>query len=109
MANSYNTMPIRLDTDMASFFSGQTLQAQPFGLRVWKVMLVSGASAPTAGTVTITEPNSGITLLPIDVPTGSIANQNVYNDNPTQLLQWRDFAVTGLTATGTVLYVWYRA
>jgi hypothetical protein len=108
MANSYNTIPIRLDTDTASWFSGQTLQAQRFGLRVWKVMLVGGGAAPTAGSVTITEPNSGITLLSINVPTGSTANQNIYNDNPTQLLQWRDFACNGLTATGTVLYVWYR-
>jgi hypothetical protein len=100
-------MPIRMDTD-ATWSQIQTLQAKPFGLRVWKVMLVGGAS-PSTGPVTITEPNSGITLLQIQVPATPTAGQTIYNDNPTQLLQWRDFAVTGLTATGTVLYVWYRA
>jgi hypothetical protein len=109
MANSLNSMPITVDTDLASFGAGQTLQSKPFGIRVWKMALVATTST-TAGTVTITEPNSGIPLAaPMVVPAGSATGTILYYDNPTQLLQWRDFAVTGLTATGTRLFVWYRA
>lgn len=108
MANSPNTQPIVMDTDAASWNAIQTLQTARFGLRVWKVELVA-ASSTSAGTVTVTEPNSSIPLLPpIAVAATSAAGTIIYNDNPTQLLQWRDFAVTGLTATATKLFVWYR-
>jgi len=108
MANSPNTQPITIDTDTTSWFSLQTLQTQRFGLRVWKIALVATAST-TAGTVTVTEPNSGIALLaPMVVPSASAVGTVLFTDNPTQLLQWRDFAVTGATATGTRLFVWYR-
>jgi len=108
MANNYNSMPISLDTDIASFGAAQTLQSKPFGIRVWKIGLYSVGTS-TAGTVTVTEPNSGIALLgPMVVPASATAGTFLYYDNPTQLLQWRDFAVTGLTATGTRLLIWYR-
>jgi hypothetical protein len=108
MANNYNSLPITLDTDTNSWFSGQTLQKERFGLRVWKIALYANAST-TAGTVTVTEPNSGIPLIaPMAVPAASVAGTVLYYDNPTQLLQWRDFKATGLTATGTTLMVWYR-
>jgi hypothetical protein len=38
------------------------------------------------------------------------ANSILVTDEPTDAagdLLWRDFAVTGLTATGTKLYLWY--
>lgn len=108
MANVYNSMPIALDTDVASFFAAQTLQKQIFGLRVYKISLVAAAGT-TAGNVTITEPNSGIALYePIAVAASLTAGATVVTDNPTYPLQWRDFAVTGLTGTGTRLYIWYR-
>lgn len=108
MANNYNSMPILITTDTASWFSGQTLQTQRFGLRVWKIALVAGAGA-SAGTVTVTEPNSGIPLIaPMVVPATPAVGTIIYYDNPTQLLQWRDFAVSGATATGTQFFVWYR-
>jgi hypothetical protein len=84
------------------------MQSKPFGIRVWKIALVA-AAATTAGTVTITEPNSGIPLTaPMLVPAGSATDTVLFYDNPTQLLQWRDFKVTGVTATGTRLFIWYR-
>lgn len=108
MANVYNSMPISLDTDMASFFAGQTLQAQRFGLRVYKIAVVAAAGT-TAGNILITEPNSGIALYePIAVPASLTAGAGVLTDNPTYPLQWRDFAVSGLSATGARLLVWYR-
>lgn len=108
MANNLGSMPIQVDTDLASFSNSQTLQAKPFGIRMWKIALYT-VGVSIAGTVTITEPNSGIPLLaPMVVPAGSAAGTLLFYDNPTQLLQWRDFNVTGLTATGTKLLIWYR-
>lgn len=108
MANNLNSMPISVDTDLASFGAAQTLQATPFGLRVWKIALYAGASA-AAGTVTITQPGTGISLYPpIVVPATPAQGTIILNDNIQQLLTWADFAVTGLTATKTVLMVWYR-
>jgi len=109
MANSLNSLPITVDQDLASFGAAQTLQTAPFGLRVWKIALSVSAATSSAGTVQVTEPNSGIPLLaPMLVPAASPIGTVLYYDNPTQLLQWRDFAVTGLTDTGTKLFVWYR-
>lgn len=108
MPNNLNAMPILVTTDIASFFAGQTLQTQRFGLRVYKIALV-GSATVTAGSVTITEPNSGIALYPpVNVTASTALGTLIFEDNPTYPLQWRDFAVTGVTATGTQLYVWYR-
>lgn len=109
MANSLGTMPLTVDTDLASFGAAQTLQHTPFGIRVWKLALVVSAATSSAGTVQVSEPNSGIPLLaPMVVPAASTIGTVLFFDNPTQLLQWRDFSVSGLTATGTRLMIWYR-
>lgn len=109
MANSLNSLPISVDQDLASFGAAQTLQSTPFGIRVWKLALVVSATTSSAGTVQVSEPNSGIPLLaPMVVPAASPTGTVLFFDNPTQLLQFRDFAVTGLTATGTRLFLWYR-
>jgi hypothetical protein len=108
MPNTPNSMPATFDTDFTSFFAIQTLQAQIFGLRVWKIALYT-VGVSVAGTVNITDPNDNTQLLaPMAVPAGSAAGTVLFFDNPTQLLQWRDFKITGLSATGTRLMVWYR-
>lgn len=109
MANQPNNMPATFDTDLVSFGAAQTLQHTPFGIRVWKLALVVAAATSTAGTVQVSEPNSGAPLLaPMVVPAASPVGTVLYFDNPTQLLQMRDFGVTGLTSTGTRLMLWYR-
>lgn len=110
MANSYNSLPIVLDTDFTSFKSHQTLQTPGFGIRVYKLALVvlhGGASS--AGVVTITDPNDSTVLYPtMPVSVSTPADTIIFTDNIDTQLQWRDFSVTGLTATGTKLLVWYR-
>jgi|SRR6185437_6723751 len=111
MPNSYNTMPIVLTADITSFRAAQTLQTQAFGLRVYKLALAVGSGgASSAGTVTITAPSDSIALYPpLPVSASAPAKTILFTDNlDDQELQWRDFAVTGLTATGTALYIWYR-
>lgn len=110
MANVYTSMPLLLNVDMANWAAVSTaLQAQPFGLRVWKIAL-NALTTTSAGTVTVTDSVSGISLLaPMVVAAGSTAGSALFFDNPTQLMTWpAKFAVTGLTATGTQLLVWYR-
>lgn len=108
MSNQPNAMPIALDAD-ATFSAIQTLQAKPFGIRVWKIALYV-VSTSVSGTVTITDPNDNTILLaPMVVPASGAAGTLYFYDNPTQLLQWRDFKVVGLTATATRLLIWYRA
>lgn len=111
MSNSVNTLPIVLTADITSFRAAQTLQTQAFGLRVFKLSLVVGSGgASSAGTVTITAPSDSIALYPpLSVSASTPAKTILFTDNlDNQQLDWRDFAVTGLTATGTALYVWYR-
>jgi len=108
MANSYTTQPIVLDTDITSF---RTAANVANGIKVQKLILVVGTgSAGVAGAVTITLPSArgGSALYaPILVGTQA-ANTTILNDNPYSdaILTWTDFAVTGLTATKTVLYIW---
>lgn len=104
-------MPVTLTTDFVSFKANQTLQTPGFGVNIFKIALVVAAGgASSAGTVVITEPNSGIALYPtMPVAVSTPANTIIFTDNlASRQLQWRDFSVTGLTATGTVLYLWYR-
>jgi len=113
MANLPNNLPITLDTDIASWRAAQTLSSNPYatGQRIVKISLVVAANTSSAGTVSITDPNSGQVLYPPQVVSASVPVGSVlYTDNlDSQALQWRDFAVAGLTATGTRLYIWYRA
>lgn len=113
MSNSYNTQPIVLDTDTTSWRQNQTLVSQSSnalaGIRPFKITL-EAASATSAGTVTITAPSDGTPLYaPLSVSAAVPASTIIYSDNLTQPLTWRDFAATGLTATATKLYIWYRA
>jgi hypothetical protein len=110
MANNYNSMPVVIDTDITNWGTSQTLQTKPFGLRVYKIALYVGAATSSAGTVTVTEPNTSINLVtPMIVAASTTQNTTVYSDNPTQhLLFPSNFAVTGVTATGTKLLIWYR-
>lgn len=112
MGNSYNSMPVVIDTDMTvGWRASQTLQAQPgSGFRVTKIELVA-ASATSAGTVTIVDPVDNTVLYPpIGVAAALAAGTSVVNnDLPNASLAFRDFKATGLTATATKLYIWYRA
>jgi len=113
MANLYNQMPIQLDTDIASYRAAQTLVAPtsnvPTNVNVWKLVLQVNATS-VAGTVTITKPSDGTNLFPpMPVAAGATAGSILYLDEPNSLMNWADFAVTGLTATSTRLWLWYRS
>lgn len=108
MANSFNTFPMTLDTDFVSY---RATDPSFTGLRITKLMLVAGAAAATAGVVTITNPIGGANLYPPIVVGTQAAHVVIVNDqstDPMGTLTWQDFTITGLTATGTILYLWYK-
>jgi hypothetical protein len=114
MANSYNSLPILVDTDISTGWrANQTLSSNTYatGLRIVKIALVVSSATSSSGTVTITDPNDNTKLYPpLQVAAGVAQNAILYTDNlDSQSLQWRDFNVTGVTATGTRLFIWYRA
>jgi hypothetical protein len=107
MANSLATRPLIIDTDFDSY---RTAASALQGVRVLKLALVVGTSAVSvAGTVTITASDGSTLYPPLPVSGGLAATTIIYVDNPTaptSSLTWKDFAVTGVTATKTVLYLW---
>jgi hypothetical protein len=106
MSNTYTTGPMVITTDFSNY---RTSAGVSSGVRILKLMLVVAGSTATAGQVTITLPSNSQALYPpINVTTSNVAYSIVLNDNLTgqAILSWQNFAVTGVTATGTVLYLW---
>lgn len=106
MANNYNANPVVLDTDIASFSTDAPACLIP--VRVRKIALVVGGSASTPGTVLVQDSASNNLLAPMLVATQP-ANTILYADGDfnSRAIPWpKDFKVTGLTATGTKLYIW---
>jgi len=113
MSNSLVTKPLIISSDLTSYRNDSTVKALGGGqgVRVQKLILAVGTGASsTAGSVTITAPSDSATLYPpLEVIGSEPAGTILCVDNPTapnSSLTWRDFAVTGVTATGTVLYLW---
>jgi len=114
MSNSLVTKPILISSDITTFRGASAVTSLGWtqGLRITKLVLAVGAGgASSAGVVAITAPSDSAVLYPpIPVAASIAANSILYTDEPTNAkgdLTWRDFAVTGVTATGTVLYLWY--
>ncbi len=121
MANSYNSNPIILDTDIATGWrANQTLNTgsvpgysftrQP-GIHPTKILFESAGAANTAGTVTVADPNDATVLWTTAVAASATTAAGVIltrEDFEENFPGWRDFKVTGLTATGTKMYIWYR-
>jgi hypothetical protein len=112
--NSLNSLPMILDTDITTWRNNAAIVAAGYktGIRVLKLVLAVGTGgSSSAGTVTITAPSDSATLYPpLAVAASVAANSVLYEDEPTDTkgtLTWRDFAVTGVTATGTRLFLWW--
>ena len=114
MSNSLVSLPAIIDTDLVSWRNAASVVAAGYttGVRIKKFVLAVGpGGASSAGTVTITAPSDSATLYPpIPVAASVAANSILVTDEPTDALgtlTWRDFAVTGLTATGTRLFLYW--
>jgi hypothetical protein len=114
MANALNSYPMVIDTDITTWRNNATIVAAGYttGIRVKKLALVvaHGASS-SAGLVTITAPSDSAVLYPSMPVAASIAADSILiTEEPPEALgtlTWRDFAVTGVTATGTKLLLWW--
>ena len=116
MANSLVAQPIIITADITTWRNAATVVSAGYktGIRVLKLVLAVGSGgASSAGNVTFTAPSDSATIYPtLAVPAGQAANTILFTDEPTSpssTLTWRDFAVTGLTATGTTLYIYFAA
>jgi hypothetical protein len=107
MANALTSNPLIIDTDITSY---RTAANQLQGVRVSKIMLVSGSGGSIAGSVAITAPSDSSVLYPVIPSAVGAAGTILYSDNvdDNALLTWRDFAVTGATAAGVRLFLWVK-
>ena len=115
MANTLNALPMKIDTDITTWRNNAAIVAAGYktGIRVKKIILaVATGGASSAGAVTITAPSDSAVLYPpLEVAASTAAGTVIYSDDlsdPLGALTWRDFAVTGVTATGTILYLWWN-
>jgi hypothetical protein len=115
MANSYNSLPIRIDTTFVSWEASQTLNTgtlpstlqnpgpinAQWGLQIYQMLWKApGASA----SFTVTDPDDGTVLFNSITPAAFVgADPYWFFQAP---LQWRDFSVT--ISAGT-LHIWYRS
>lgn len=114
MANALNSCPMIIDTDITTWRNASAVAAAGYttGVCVKKLVLAVGTTGTsTAGSVSITAPSDSVSLVnPMVVIGGQAAYTVLYADEPTDTLgtfAWRDFAVTGLTATNTRLFLWW--
>lgn len=110
MANALVQQPIILDTDQTvSYRNEPTVKAisgDPTGVFVVNILITATAGVGGAGTILVTDgATTPITLLKIPVASTTTYPIRLEYSIP---LQWRDFLVTGLTATGTQMYIWVR-
>ena len=114
MANALNSKPMIVSSDITTWRNNAAIVAAGYttGIRVYKVVLrVADGGVSSAGTVTITAPSDSAELYsPMSVAASTAAKTILFLDEVTNVkgaLTWRDFAVTGVTATGTQLELWW--
>ena len=124
MANSYNSNPIIINTDMgAGWKSLQTLNAgnlpsnvqqrsgavarQP-GFHLSKIEISVGIGTPTAGVITVVDPNDSTLLFQSEYPAFSTGQAPITFDFEGMSVAWRDFQLTGTGTNFAVARIWYR-
>lgn len=104
MANSYTTQPLYFDTDMTVGFREESgLLSGQEGVFVCNMLIIPNGTV-AAGTINIVDPVSSAVLFKYPVAT-TLTPVSISFYVP---LQWRDFKITGLTATVTAIQIWTR-
>ena len=122
MANTFNSMPVWLDTDTSTGAgtnwrgtSGCTLAGiGNRGIKPTRILIVPAANgtAVVAGTIVVTDPQSSTALLtiPIVTPAATEPFELIVISLDQSGALWRDFVVTGRSsATKAALQLWYRS
>jgi hypothetical protein len=120
VANNFNANPIYMDTDTTvggntnwKGTSGGSSYTGGIGIRPYSIVTIP-LSGSTAGLIVINMINStgggtGPKLFEIAVPTAAstaATSQSYHIDGDG--VAWKDFIVTGLTATGVAILIYYR-
>ena len=110
MANALAQQPLFLDTDQTVAYKSEptviALNAAPLGLQVENILLNCPGGTPGVGTITVTDgATTPATLLTVDITATTAFPISIAYTVP---LQWRNFKITGLTATATTLQIWTR-
>jgi hypothetical protein len=124
MSNSFNTMPAWFDTDTSAAgntnwrgSSGSTLAGVgKMGIRPTRILVVpaTAGAAVVSGTVLVADPQTspattgGLLSIPIVAPAATEPFVPFYIPLDQTSDLWRDFVITGLTATKVALQIWYR-
>lgn len=107
MANLLTQNPFFVDTDMTTAY-WETTGILPNGgsLFITKILLTCPGGSVTAGTINVSDgATTPIKLLTIPVATTVVLPLLLDFTVP---LSWRDFKISGLTATATSLQIWYK-
>lgn len=110
MANTLAQQPLFLDTDQTVAYKSEptvvALNAAPLGVQVENILLNCPGGTPSAGTITVTDgATAPITLFTFHVTATTLFPVSIAYTVP---LQWRNFKITGLTATATSIEIWTR-
>lgn len=111
MANALTQQPLFLDTDQTVAYKSEptvtAINPSPLGVQVVNILVTCPGGTPTAGTITVTDGDASgsINLLTIHITTLQLFPIALEYTVP---LQWRNFKITGLTATATAMQIWTR-
>jgi hypothetical protein len=112
MANALTQQPLFLDTDQTVAYKSEptvlAVNPNPLGFFVENIIVnVPGGGSATPGTLVITDgdPSGAINLLKLDITSNTVFPVQITFTSP---LQWRNFKIIGLTATGTSIQIWTR-
>jgi hypothetical protein len=124
MANSFNTQPLWFDTDTSTGAntnwrgsSGCTLGGiGKMGIKPTRILVVpaTAGAAVVSGTILVADPQTspattgGLLSIPIVAPAATEPFVPFYIPLDQTSDLWRDFVITGLTATKVALQIWYR-
>lgn len=110
MANALTQQPLFLDTDQTVAYKSEptvtAVNPNPLGFEVVNILINCPSGTSAAGTITVTD---GATT-PINLLTVHVTATTVFPIalDYTVPLQWRNFKITGLTATATTMQIWTR-
>lgn len=110
MANSLVTQPLFLDTDQTVAYKSEptvlALNPNPLGVQVENILINCPSGTSTAGNILVTDgATTPVTLFTMHITAATAFPISIAYTVP---LQWRNFKITGLTATATSIQIWTR-
>lgn len=110
MANSLVTQPLFLDTDQTVAYKSEpavtAINPFPLGVQVENILINCPSGTSAAGNILVTDgAATPATLITVHITATTVFPISIAYTVP---LQWRNFKITGLTATATTIQIWTR-